>query len=193
MVVSYITGIIISGDSTYNVEGKKLISSTGAEIIRLRAFVDKQNFILVNYQTDTTDGMKKFFFQNVSDGQIVQRSNIRVFTSDSQTNVMLNIVDGNGRGVYQFMIATQDNVQYIHLKYNVLGSDGSHTIGNVFITATTDPNTGDVTYDYKVLDPHANNQGKGPNNAQFEYTHQMQHRGRGEAQSHMNNTTDQSS
>ncbi len=177
-VLYSITGIIISGDIQYNVEVKKIVDANNAEIMRLRAFIDKDNFTLVNYKTDT-DGMNKFFYENVVDGKVVTRSNVRVFEDDTDLKVLLNITDGDSRGRYLFNIETEDNVQYIHINYNVRNADGTFENGNVHIVATTDPTTGEVVYEYKVLSQGQDNANKGLNKAQYAYNKEFRHRGRG--------------
>ncbi|PKK94669.1 MAG: hypothetical protein CVV60_05285 [Tenericutes bacterium HGW-Tenericutes-5] len=166
LVVKGLEGILIYGDVTYNIEGKKVVNNR-QEIFRLRSFIDEENYVMVNYQKDITDRNKeKFFFKEVVDNVIVKESKVMIFTKDNRTHVKLDFVDGNLSSSYIFNIRTEENVQFIHIVYEI---DNGETVeeGVVRLTAETNPETGEVVYSYSMT-PN-NHNGK-------EYKHSFNHR-----------------
>jgi hypothetical protein len=165
LVAKGIEGILIYGDTTYNIEGKKIVNNR-QEIFRLRSFIDEENYVMVNYQRDVTDRNKeKFFFKQVEENVIVKESKVMIFTKDNRTHVKLEFVDGDLTSSYIFNIREEENTKLIHIVYEI--NDGE-TIeeGVVRLTAETDPVTGEVVYSYTMT---PNNQGK-------EFRHSFNHR-----------------
>ena len=176
LVVKGLEGILIYGDVTYNIEGKKVVNNR-QEIFRLRSFIDEENYVMVNYQKDITDRNKeKFFFKEVVDNVIVKESKVMIFTKDNRTHVKLDFVDGNLSSSYIFNIRTEENVQFIHIVYEI---DNGETVeeGVVRLTAETNPETGEVVYSYSMT-PN-NHNGK-------EYKHSFNHRHQYQNQENVN-------
>ena len=155
-VTQYLEGKLIFGEFEYDIEGKILVVE-GKEIIRLRSFIDENNVVLVNYQSDDREVDKeKFFFQIVEDGQLVSRSRVMIFENDNMQHVQIEFIEGENYERYQFHLRERNDVTYIHINYRI-DQDGLVEEGNVRLTKTIDPETGEAIYDYAVTP----NQGQG--------------------------------
>lgn len=175
LVAKGIEGILIYGDATYNIEGKKIVNNR-QEIFRLRSFIDEENYVMVNYQKDITDRNKeKFFFKQVEEGVVVKESKVMMFSKDNRTHVKLEFVEGDLTSSYIFNIREEENTKYIHIVYEI---DNGETVeeGVVRLTAETDPITGEVVYSYSMT---PNNQGK-------EFRHSFNHRHQHQSQINVN-------
>ncbi len=168
LAVQGIEGILIYGETTYNIEGKKIINDQ-VEIFRLRSFVDSDNYVVVNYMTDVEDdGKEKFFFKLVEDGTIVRESKVMIFTRDNHVHARLEMTEDGNYGRYLFNIRTEDNTQYININYEVRYLDEVTEKGNIKLVAETDVETGDVIYTFRVK----------PDRSQNEYEETRRHQTR---------------
>jgi hypothetical protein len=144
-----IEGVLILGETTYNIEGKKIINSQ-KEIYRLRSFIDESNYVLVNYQTDVDDQDKeKFFFRLVENDVVISESKIMMFSRDNRLHLKLEFTEGELYESYLFNIRTEDDTKYIFIKYDIQNGEENET-GVVRLTAQTDPDTGEIIYDYAM-------------------------------------------
>ncbi|MDD3865403.1 MAG: hypothetical protein PHC32_03615 [Candidatus Izemoplasmatales bacterium] len=143
-----LSGILIVGETTYNLEGKKITDGT-EEIMILRSYIDHDNYVKVIYQIDSEDNDQKFFYEVVTDGVIINRSKVKVETEDNKIKTRLEFIEGTASGKYVFTQETEDNVTYIKIKYEIENNDIVET-GMIHITATYDEVTGITTYDYNV-------------------------------------------
>ncbi|MDP2425322.1 MAG: hypothetical protein Q8M70_03035 [bacterium] len=174
-VVSIIDGLLIVGEVQYLLEGKKIVIQDKT-IHLLRAYVDEFNHVAVRYMT-SEDGDYQFFYTIVVNGQIQSRTSIKVMVQNGKVRTMLQFVEGNARGRYNFSTETIDNITKIHIVYQVM--DGTLTErGNIFITATLDEETQVTTYEY-VVRPDRQRQNTNtmqPNQNQNEHKYQKDHR-----------------
>lgn len=170
LVVYLIEGLIVQGDLEYNVEGKRVVKEDGAEVFRLRSFIDTENYVRVDYQMDATDGNKKFFYKIVEDGVTISESRIHVVSNNGALNVHLDFEDASSKAKYQFTIIEEEEVTLIHIKYDITSEDGVRETGNIHVEATVDPDTGTLVYTYKVLEGNA-----GSNGNQYKKTIQKRH------------------
>jgi hypothetical protein len=144
-----IKGILVYGDVTYELEGK-ILNIEGKEIVRVRSYIDEDNYVIVNYQKDVTEVDKeKFFFQMVEDGQVITRSKVMIFESDNMQHVQIEFIDGDNYERYQFHMREKDGVTYIHINYNI-DTEEETSKGNIQLTKTIDPETEEVIYSYKI-------------------------------------------
>lgn len=164
LVAQGLEGILIFGDVTYNIEGKKVVNSQ-QEIYRLRSYIDEENYVMVNYQNDVTDrDREKFFFKLVEDGVVVNESKVMMFTRDNRLHLKLEFTEGDSYASYIFNVRTEENIKYIHIVYEI--NDGEEVEeGVVRLTAETDPETGEVIYSYTMS----------PNRANREYQKSFRH------------------
>ncbi|MCK7486350.1 MAG: hypothetical protein MZU97_12945 [Bacillus subtilis] len=125
-VVYALSGMLLIGDVPFYLEGKKIVEDDG-EVMLLRSWIDHDNFVKVRYQSDT-DGHKKFFYEIVQDGVIVNRSKIKVNIDADGVKVDLSFIEGEAKGRYQFKIETVENVTYIAVQYNTEDAEGNAEI-----------------------------------------------------------------
>ncbi|MCF7924717.1 MAG: hypothetical protein K9L64_06425, partial [Candidatus Izimaplasma sp.] len=153
-----IEGILIYGETTYNIEGK-FLNVEGKEIVRLRSYIDEDNFVVVNYQNDTNGDKEheKFFFKLVEEGITINQSKVRVFEKENMTHVQLEMTEGESYSRYLFQIRERDGISYIHINYEIDTPDTSEK-GNIHLTKEIDPETGDPIYNYSVTPGNANNE-----------------------------------
>jgi len=159
-----LSGMLLIGDATYYLEGKKIVED-GEEVMMLRSYVDHDNFVKVRYQTEA--GEKKFFFEVVTDGIIVNRSMVKVEFEENEVKVRLSFIEGEARGRYQFMLETEGNVTYIKVMYDTEDAEGVEESGNIRIEATYDELTGLTTYTYIVLPVKRGGENCEPQNHEF--------------------------
>ena len=165
LAVLGLEGILVYGDLTYNIEGKKIVNSQ-QEIYRLRSFIDEENYVLVNYQNDVTDrDREKFFFKSVEDGIVVSESKVMMFNKDNRLHLKLEFIEGEDYANYTFNIRTIDEKEYIHIVYEIKNGDVTEE-GSVKLTAELDPETGEVIYSYDMS----------PSRAQKGYRNEYRHR-----------------
>jgi hypothetical protein len=165
-VVQGVEGLLIIGDVTYEIEGK-VLEVEGRQILRLRSYIDENNLVLVNYQTDDREVDKeKFFFQVVEDGQVVSRSRVMLFENDQIQHVQLEFINGDDYERYQFHMRTEGDVTYIHIDY-VIDTEALEDNGHIRLTKTVDSETGEATYSYTV----ASERGQGRDGGQFNKEH----------------------
>jgi len=158
MVVQGIVGQLEVGERVFDIEGK-VLNVNGKEIIRLRSYIDEDNFVLVNYQTDDREVDKeKFFFQMVEEGVVVNRSRIMLFENENMQHVQLEFINGDNYERYQFHIRERNDVTYIHINYRVETEDQTDQ-GNIRLTKTIDPETGEAIYEYNVTPGQGGGQG----------------------------------
>ncbi len=149
LVAVGLEGILIYGDVTYNIEGKKIVNSQ-QEIYRLRSYTDEENYVVVNYQNDITDrDREKFFFKVVEAGEVVNEAKVMMFTKADRLHLKLEFVEGDKSSSYIFNVLTEENIQYIHITYEITDGD-AYEEGSVKLTAETDPETGEVIYSYDM-------------------------------------------
>jgi len=175
LVAVGLEGILIYGDVTYNIEGKKIVNSQ-QEIYRLRSYTDEDNYVVVNYQKDTTDrDREKFFFKVVEAGEVVNEAKVMMFTKADRLHLKLEFVEGEKSSSYIFNVRTEGNIQYIHITYEITNVD-EYEEGSVKLTAETDPDTGEVIYSYDMS----------PSRGSRQYQNQFRHGNRNNMQSGTN-------
>jgi len=157
-----LSGMLVIGENNYLLEGKKIVEDD-EEILIMRAWIDHENFVKVRYQNE--ENQKKFFFEIVEDGVIINKSKIRVQTEDGRVMTKLEFVEGAARGKYEFRTETIENITYIKIKYDVENVDGTEERGLIHIVATYDEVTGETTYEYQVRPDQADH------NYEYNYEH----------------------
>ncbi|MCK4552140.1 MAG: hypothetical protein KAU02_04415 [Tenericutes bacterium] len=157
-VVYLLTGIIVQGENEYNLEGKRIVGDDGAEMFRLRSYVDSENCVKVTYMTDAEDGNKKFFYEVKQDNVIISRSRVHVVEEDGALRVHLDFADLTQRAKYDFKVIEEEGVTLIHVRYDIKPVDGVRETGNIHIEVTLDPETGETIYTYRILEAQQNGQ-----------------------------------
>lgn len=144
-----LTGKMIYGDVTYNVEGKKFVEDD-KEILMVYSFIDEDNFVQVRYQED--ENVSKFFYKVVTEGTITSSSKVQVVNEDGKTMVKLTFEGTDGTfAKYQFLTEVVDNVTTIKIKYDFLNANGERETGVIVVYETYDSETDTITYTYEVI------------------------------------------
>lgn len=95
------------------------------------------------------DDERKYNYEVVTDGVLVSSSKIKVEEEDNESKFVLEYVDGQTSGKFEFKRELDDNEDIIKIKYEI--NNGTETeAGEAKILVITDPVTGDTTYQYKV-------------------------------------------
>ncbi len=147
-VLYVLSGLLIIGDSEYTLEGKRIIDENEKEILIMRSWVDHDNYVAVRYQNE--DSQKKFFYEIVENGIVLNRSKIRILEENNKLLVKLEFVEGDAKGKYDFMSETIENITYIKVRYTLMNDEGLEERGMIHIIATYDDSTGETTYEYRV-------------------------------------------
>jgi len=150
LVTYYISGILVDGDLEYNVEGK-LITLEDGTVFRLRSFIDKDNFVKVDYKAEVNETEQKFFYEVVTDGQVVYKSKIKIVEENSNLKVHLEITENDTTLKLLFSQEIEDDITIIKILYTVEDLTGIIDSGHIKIYKSIDPETLEVIYDYKIL------------------------------------------
>jgi hypothetical protein len=166
LAVTGLQGVLIFGETTYNIEGKK-IQNEQFEIYRLRSFVDEDNYVMVNYQVDTEDNNReKFFFKLVAEGEVVSQSKVHIFTRANMTHVRLEYVEETKSGRFLFNIKEIDDVSYIMINYEIKENGEIIEKGNIRLSAQLDETTGEMVYSFNIK----------PDRSKQEYQEEKRHK-----------------
>jgi len=147
-ITQVISGMMLIKGIEYRMEGK-YFTSDDEETIIMRSFTDNLNYVTVKYQIDD-DGDKKFFYDVVKNGIVINRSKIKVETEDEKIVTELSFIEGTAKGVYVFKQESDGNTTYISVRYEIVGADGLKESGSIRIIAVLDPLTGLTSYSYNV-------------------------------------------
>ncbi len=150
-VVYLLTGLVISDGIEYNVEGKRVIEDNGDEIMRLRSFIDRDNYVKVSYMLDADDNTEKFFFEVVTDGVLVSSSKVKVMEEEGELKVFLEMATATEASRYVFKVYDEDGTTIYQIRYDIKVEGEVVESGIIHIYATVDEETGDIIYTYQVL------------------------------------------
>ena len=147
-ITQVISGMMLIKGIEYRMEGKHF-TSDDEETIILRSFTDNLNYVTVKYQIDD-DGDKKFFYDVVKNGIVINRSKVKVETEDDKVVTELSFIEGTAKGVYVFKQESDGFTTYISVRYEIIDADGLKESGSIRIIAILDPLTGLTSYTYNV-------------------------------------------
>ena len=141
-----ITGILVMNDTEYTITGKKEIEEN-EEKIEIKSFVDANNYVKVVSKVE--DDERKYHYEVVTDGVVVMSSKVKIEEEDNESKFVLEYVDGQTSGKFEFKRELDDNEDIIKIKYEINNGTETET-GEAKILVMTDSLTGDTTYQYKV-------------------------------------------
>lgn len=141
-----IDGILIMNGTEYTITGKKEIEEN-EEKIEIKSFIDEKNYVKVVSKVEGDE--RKYNYEVVTDGVVVNSSKVKIEEEDNESKFVLEYVDGQTSGKFEFKRELDDNEDIIKIKYEI--NNGTETeAGEAKILVITDPLTGDTTYQYKV-------------------------------------------
>lgn len=158
-----LSGLLIKGDQTYQVEGHKIVEDN-EEVMRLYSYIDSENFVGVTYRSE--DNEKKFFYQVMENGVTTSLSSIKVEIEDNQVQMRLEYVDNGVLASYRINKETSETGETIRLRYTIKSENGVIDEGHVNITGTIDETTGELVYTYNCINDSSSN------SLQFQRFHQ---------------------
>jgi len=144
----WLQGQITIQGTLYLLEGKKIVDGT-EEIYSLYSYLDTADYVYVRYETDQADGVKKFFYTVVQNGQTLNKSKIQVDTESNALVTNLEFVEGNAKGKYRVTRGDNGNSQHMDVAYEIQGPTLNEN-GQIRIDIVTDDVTGDTRYAYTV-------------------------------------------
>lgn len=142
-IESSLEGILIVDDQEYTVFGKKEIEDDEMEV-EFTSKIDDKNWVKVKQEIE--DGESEFRYTISVDG-VISKTSIKVETDDNETKVKLTFVEGKMVSKFQFKEQIEDGKRIIKIK----SLDENKSI-NIKVYITTDPETGEVTYEYKYVE-----------------------------------------
>ena len=141
-----ITGILIMNDVEYAISGKKEIEDDETKI-EIISSIDDNNYVKVVSKVE--DDERKYNYEVVTDGVVVTSSKIKIEEEDNETKFVLEYVDGELSGKFEFKREFDDDQDIIKIKYEINNGTETET-GEAKIIVITDPLTGNTTYQYQV-------------------------------------------
>jgi len=176
-VIYLLSGLIISDGIEYNVEGKKVIEDNGDEIMRLRSFVDRDNYVKVSYMLDAEDNTEKFFFEVVTDGVLISSSKVKVSEEDGELKLFMEMATATESSRYVFKVYEEDGTTIYQIRYDIKIEGELVESGIIHIYANIDPETGDTVYTYRILTD-MKDQGKPDDGEKYKYQEEHKHENR---------------
>ncbi|MCU0104655.1 lipoprotein [Acholeplasma vituli] len=146
-IVYELEGLLIVDDIEYRIVGRKEIEDDETEI-KFVAFTDMDNFIRISYKTEENE--QKFVLVQRVDGQVVQRTSIKVDSEDGESKVMLTYQTGTQIARYSFKEVDNENYD-IFIKYDIREAGSIVERGMIKIKITVDEETGETNYTYQVV------------------------------------------
>lgn len=140
-------GLLIVNGVEYTLLGRREVEGNETEY-KFVALIDEFNFIRISYESE--DNEQKFRFVQMTDGVIVNRTNIKVEDEDGESKVMLTYQTETMEARYSFKYA--DNEDYdLFIKYEIDENGAEIERGMIKITINVDEITGETTYSYQIV------------------------------------------
>lgn len=140
-------GIMISGNTTYQLEGKKY-SSDAIESTIVRSFTDIENYVSVEYTSDE-DQQMLFYYHLVKNGVTLNRSKISIDSEDNQIHAKIDFIEGSAKGKYELSEVSQETNRYIYVKYEIENGSSDSESGSIKVIVSTSLQ-GILQYEYIV-------------------------------------------
>ena len=154
-----IEGILLLGNKTYFVTGKKEIEDD-EEKVEFKAFLDESNYVESLYKIE--NDKQVFEFTVIQNNLLVSESKYEIeFDNHEEIKVKLSFTEGNNEGEYEFEYYSEDDVNLIKIhfdtKLNNIESSGEMIVqmvvdeitGNTRYLIYVDPDDGDE-YEYET-------------------------------------------
>jgi len=149
-VVYLLTGMLVIGDQTFFLEGKKIIEN-GEEILIMKSSVDASNYVEVSFKQDT-DGLVKFFFEVIIDDVLVNSSKIKLTMENQEMKAQLDFIEGDANGTYTFKYETVGSETFVKINYQTTNALGTVESGEMRLVITFDPLTNTTSIEYLSTD-----------------------------------------
>lgn len=140
-IESELEGIMILDGCEYAVEGKRELEEDEAEVTFL-ARIDRNHYIKVKQEIEPDE--QKFVYERIENGRCVSKSEIKIEQESDETEIELEFLEGETRGVYRFDRETENGKTEIKILADV---NGSKTV--VRVSIVENPVTGELEYEYR--------------------------------------------
>jgi hypothetical protein len=141
-------GIMILGDQTYTLTGKREVEDDEEEI-KFTAKLDDLNYVESKYEVESEE--VKFEIKVVLNGIVTSETEIKIETEDDETKIELYFLSGENTGSYEFKYETEDGQPIVKIEYQTL-TDGITSSGEIRLLILVDELTGE-TYYQAFVDP----------------------------------------
>jgi hypothetical protein len=137
-----IEGILITGDMTYQISGKREIEDD-EEKIEFTAKLSETDYVKVVYKLE--DEETKFSYRVYQQGELVNESVIKIEVEDDELKIELSYVSGDNYGEYEFKIENENGEEIIKIQFHTL-IDGIHAEGEAKLKVVFDETTQETYY-----------------------------------------------
>lgn len=176
-----LTGIIVIDGVEYELIGEKEVEADEVSY-KFTSYIDQNNFIKISYEMDQEDQEQKFHFKQVTDGVIVYETKVKLENEDGKMAVKFSYKTATTSGKYVFK-QNDSNSYDIKVKFERYENGVLVEQGQAKISILIDELTGELTYEYVLIergnmqnDQHQNNHKHEHDNGhehQNEHNHQQ--------------------
>lgn len=138
----HIEGILIAGELTYQLTGKREVEDDEEEF-KMIAKIDDLNYVESRYELESDE--TKFEIKVVINGIIVSESEIKIEVEEDETKLELEFFDGVNTGKYEFKFEIEDGIDILKIEFEVT-IDGVKTSGEMVLEVIVDELTGETSY-----------------------------------------------
>jgi hypothetical protein len=137
-----ITGILVHGNQTFTVEGKKEIEED-EEKLEFTSYIDELNYVKSEYKVENDE--TKFYIEEVRNGELYSESEIKIEIEDDETKIELEQFMNGNEYYYEFKYETEDGEDIIKVEYETF-IDGVQQEGEIKAYVVVDELTGETSY-----------------------------------------------
>jgi hypothetical protein len=135
-------GILIMGGAQYTLLGEREVED-GEEEVEFTAKLDDANYVISEYKVE--EDKVELEVTIVADAVVVSQTQVEIKEEEDETKVELEFLDGENSGQYEFKFETEDGIQVLKIEYDTT-IDGLTESGEITVSVTVDPVTGDTSY-----------------------------------------------
>jgi hypothetical protein len=137
-----INGILIYGDVTYTIEGKREVEED-EEKLEMISRLSEADYVKVTYKVEEDE--TKFSYRTYQLGELVNESSIKVEIEDQELKIRLSYREGNNEGEYTFKFEEEDGKTILKISFETL-IDGVEAEGEAKVLVSIDELTGETYY-----------------------------------------------
>ncbi|AUD62736.1 hypothetical protein BK010_03720 [Tenericutes bacterium MO-XQ] len=137
-----ITGILVQGNQTFTVEGRKEIEED-EESLEFISYIDELNYVRSEYEVES--GETRFSLEEVRNGEVYSESEINIEIEDNEIKVELEQFMNGNEYYYEFKYETEDGEDIIKVEYETF-IDGVQQEGEIKAYVVVDELTGETSY-----------------------------------------------
>ena len=136
-------GIMVVSDKEYVINGKKEVEENEMKV-EFTSYLDEKNYVKVVHKTENNE--EKFEY-TISENGVISKSKMKFESKGNETKLKLQFTEGNIEREYQFKREFDDGHDVIKIEIN----DENYKF-EVKVYVVVDPETGEITYEYRLKD-----------------------------------------